>query len=38
MSSNERSIELNFDDKYGKLIDYKLFGDRFLVCSFSEGL
>lgn len=29
--------ELAFEDKYGKIIDYQVFGDGYLVVGFSEG-
>lgn len=29
--------ELMFENKYGKIIDYSIFGDGYLVIGFSEG-
>lgn len=29
--------ELVFDNKYGKIVDYQLFGDGYIVVGFSEG-
>lgn len=29
--------ELMFENKYGKIVDYSLFGDGYLVIGFSEG-
>lgn len=34
MSISGPATELLFDEKYGKLIDYKLFGDGYILCSF----
>ena len=30
-------LELVFEQKYGKIIDYSLFGDGYIVIGFSEG-
>lgn len=30
-------MELVFESKYGKIIDYSLFGDGYIVLGFSEG-
>lgn len=29
--------ELMFENKYGKIVDYTIFGDGYLVIGFSEG-
>jgi WD repeat-containing protein 19 len=29
--------ELVFEDKYGKIVDYQIFGDGYLIVGFSEG-
>lgn len=26
-----------FEDKYGKIIDYQIFGDGYIIVGFSEG-
>jgi len=30
-------LELVFEAKYGKIVDYSLFGDGYIVVGFSEG-
>jgi len=30
-------LELVFETKYGKIIDYSLFGDGYIVIAFTEG-
>lgn len=29
--------ELIFEDKYGKIVDYQIFGDGYLIVGFTEG-
>lgn len=33
----EQPLELVFDAKYGKILDYSLFGDGYIVLGFTEG-
>jgi WD repeat-containing protein 19 len=35
--SKNAPFELVFESKYGKIIDYNLFGDGYIVLGFSEG-
>jgi WD repeat-containing protein 19 len=35
--SRKQPLELFFEQKYGKVTDYQLFGDGYLVLGFSEG-
>lgn len=37
LNSGKRPLELVFEAKYGKIIDYSLFGDGYIVVGFSEG-
>ena len=37
LNSGKRPLELVFEPKYGKIIDYSLFGDGYIVVGFSEG-
>lgn len=30
-------LELVFESKYGKIVDYNLFGDGYIVLGFTEG-
>ena len=31
-------LELIFEEKYGKIVDYSLFGDCYIVIAFTEGI
>ena len=35
--SNKTPLELLFEPKYGKIINYQLFGDGYIVVAFTEG-
>ncbi|EGR31945.1 WD repeat protein [Ichthyophthirius multifiliis] len=37
VSSNKTPLELVFEAKYGKMVDYQLFGDGYIVVAFTEG-
>ena len=37
LNSNKQPLELVFEPKYGKIVDYSLFGDGYFVVGFSEG-
>ena len=37
MIKNEKPYEIVFENKYGKIIGYKIFGDGYIVLGFSEG-
>lgn len=37
LGSKKTPLELVFEQKYGKIIDYRLFGDGYIVVGFSEG-
>jgi WD repeat-containing protein 19 len=37
LGSTKTPLELVFEAKYGKIIDYCLFGDGYIVIGFSEG-
>lgn len=37
LNSNKQPLELVFEAKYGKIIDYNLFGDGYIVIGFTEG-
>lgn len=37
LGSPKTPLELVFEAKYGKIIDYCLFGDGYIVIGFSEG-
>jgi len=30
-------LELMFESKYGKIVDYQFFGDGYILIGFSEG-
>lgn len=35
--SQKQPLELVFEQKYGKIVDYSLFGDGYIVVGFTEG-
>lgn len=37
LNSNKQPLELVFEQKYGKIVDYNLYGDGYIVVGFSEG-
>ena len=37
LGSKKTPLELVFEQKYGKIIDYSLFGDGYIVVAFTEG-
>lgn len=37
LDSGKTPLELVFEPKYGKIIDYSLFGDGYIVIAFTEG-
>lgn len=37
LGSKKTPLELVFEQKYGKIVDYRLFGDGYIVVGFSEG-
>ena len=37
LTSQRQPLELVFEKKYGKIIDYKPFGDGYIAIGFSEG-
>ena len=37
LNSNKQPLELVFEQKYGKIIEYSLFGDGYIVIGFTEG-
>ena len=37
LASGKRPLELVFEQKYGKIINYSLFGDGYIVVGFTEG-
>lgn len=37
LGSGKTPLELVFEPKYGKIIDYSLFGDGYIVVAFTEG-
>ena len=36
-NSNKPPLELMFEPKYGKIVDYSLFGDGYILVGFTEG-
>ena len=37
LGSTKTPLELVFEQKYGKIVDYSLFGDGYIVVAFTEG-
>ena len=37
INSKKQPLELVFEPKYGKIVDYSLFGDGYIVTAFTEG-
>ncbi|KRX03337.1 hypothetical protein PPERSA_05695 [Pseudocohnilembus persalinus] len=37
IGSNKTPLELVFEQRYGKIVDYSLFGDGYIVVGFAEG-
>jgi len=37
LTSQRQPLELVFEKKYGKIVDYKPFGDGYIAIGFTEG-